>query len=56
MRLSHFAAPHLALLVPHTRHYAKLAGMSGTALPAAGEFYELYRLTVVQVRAHMPFK
>ncbi|KAF5842425.1 SecA DEAD-like domain-containing protein [Dunaliella salina] len=36
------------------RFYSKLAGMTGTATPAAAEFYELYRLKVVQVPTNKP--
>lgn len=36
------------------RFYSKLAGMTGTAAPAAAEFYELYKLKVVQVPTNKP--
>eukprot|EP00955_Chlamydomonas_euryale_P108211 365829-Chlamydomonas_euryale.AAC.2 len=37
---------------PQHRFYRKLAGMTGTASPAAAEFYELYRLKVWCARSH----
>lgn len=36
------------------KQYKKLAGMTGTARPAAAEFYELYQLKLVQVPTHRP--
>jgi len=36
------------------RMYEKLAGMTGTALTEAGEFYEIYGLTVLEVPTNEP--
>ncbi|GAX81593.1 hypothetical protein CEUSTIGMA_g9021.t1 [Chlamydomonas eustigma] len=36
------------------RFYSKLAGMTGTATPAAAEFFELYKLKVVSVPTNKP--
>ncbi len=35
------------------RLYPKLAGMTGTALTEAGEFYEIYKLSVVEIPTNM---
>jgi len=36
------------------RMYAKLAGMTGTALSSAEEFYKVYNLEVVEIPTHQP--
>ena len=36
------------------RNYAKLAGMTGTALTEASEFFEIYGLNVVAIDTHKP--
>lgn len=36
------------------RMYEKLAGMTGTAITEAGEFYEIYKLEVVEVPTNQP--
>ncbi len=36
------------------RLYDKLAGMTGTAITEAGEFFEIYKLEVVEVPTNMP--
>jgi len=36
------------------RLYPRLAGMTGTALEAAGEFWQVYRLPVVPIPTHKP--
>ncbi len=36
------------------RMYEKLAGMTGTAITEAGEFYEIYKLEVVEVPTNRP--
>lgn len=36
------------------RFYAKLSGMTGTAQPAAAEFFEIYRLKVVPIPTNQP--
>ncbi len=36
------------------RLYAKLAGMTGTAMTEAGEFHEIYNLDVVAIPTHRP--
>ncbi|MEA2001005.1 MAG: preprotein translocase subunit SecA, partial [Actinomycetota bacterium] len=36
------------------RMYEKLAGMTGTAVTEAGEFYEIYKLVVVEVPTNRP--
>ncbi len=38
------------------RMYEKLAGMTGTALTSAEEFYSVYKLDVIPVPTHMPVK
>src|SRR5258708_31989576 len=36
------------------RMYAKLAGMTGTALTEADEFYDIYNLDVLEIPTNMP--
>ncbi len=36
------------------RMYRKLAGMTGTAITEAGEFWEIYKLDVVEIPTNMP--
>ncbi len=36
------------------RLYPKLAGMTGTAMTEAAEFYEIYKLGVIQIPTHTP--
>ena len=36
------------------RLYKQLAGMTGTALADASEFYQIYKLDVVQIPTHLP--
>src|SRR5690606_17099104 len=36
------------------RMYSKLAGMTGTAVTEAGEFWEIYKLDVVEVPTNRP--
>ncbi len=38
------------------RMYEKLAGMSGTAITEAGEFKEIYKLTVLEIPTYTPCK
>jgi preprotein translocase subunit SecA len=34
--------------------YSKLAGMTGTAVTEAGEFWEIYKLDVVEIPTNRP--
>ena len=36
------------------RMYRKLSGMTGTAITEAGEFWEIYKLDVVEIPTNMP--
>ncbi len=36
------------------RMYRKLSGMTGTAITEAGEFWEIYKLDVIEIPTHMP--
>ncbi len=38
------------------RLYPKLAGMTGTAMTEAGEFYEIYKLEVIDIPTNLPIK
>ena len=37
------------------RMYQKLAGMTGTAITEAGEFWEIYKLDVVEIPTNRPY-